>query len=104
MRKTFKVQTADKRMKLLFNILQMESLVEQAEAHVIVLLLGLFLLLLLLGGLSSGSRCSATGSRGSTSSGGSGTNTGPYVGDEGLEVGRLQSLGEEAGPVGLNIN
>ena len=38
-------------MKLLFNILQMESLVEQAEAHVIVLLLGLFLLLLLLGGL-----------------------------------------------------
>merc|ERR1719397_1989646 len=75
----------------------MESLVEQAEAHVIVLLLGLFLLLLLLGGLSSGSR-------GSTSSGGSGTNTGPYVGDQGLEVGRLQSLGEEARPIGLNIN
>ena len=49
MRKTFKVQTADKRM--LFNNVQMENLVEQAEAHVIVLLLGLFLLLLLLGGL-----------------------------------------------------
>merc|ERR1719382_1357188 len=75
----------------------MESLVEQAEAHVIVLLLGLFLLLLLLGGLSSGSR-------GSTSSSGSGTNTGSYVGDQGLEVGRLQSLGEEAWPIGLNIN
>merc|ERR1719239_1881587 len=64
----------------------MESLVEQAEAHVIVLLLGLFLLLLLLGGLSSG------------------TNTGSYVGDQGLEVGRLQSLGKEAWPIGLNIN
>merc|ERR1719341_254425 len=72
----------------------MESLVEQAEAHVIVLLLGLFLLLLLLGGLSSGSR----------SSSGSGTNTGSYVGDQGLEVGRLQSLGKEAWPIGLNIN
>merc|ERR1719382_2203663 len=80
----------------------MESLVEQAEAHVIVLLLGLFLLLLLLGGLSSGS--SATSSRGSTSSSWSGANSGPNVGDQGLEVGRLQSLGEEAGPVGLNIN
>ena len=54
MRKTFKVQTADKRMKLLFNNEQMENLVEQAEAHVIVLLLGLFLLLLLLGGLNVG--------------------------------------------------
>merc|ERR1719500_895697 len=74
--------------------MQMESLVEQAEAHVIVLLLGLFLLLLLLGG----------GSSGSTSSSGSGTNTGSYVGDQGLEVGRLQSLGEEAWPIGLNIN
>merc|ERR1719180_638482 len=67
----------------------MESLVEQAEAHVIVLLLGLLLLLLLLGGSSSG---------------GSGANTRPNVGDQGLEVSRLQSLGEEAGPVGLNIN
>merc|ERR1719234_1290446 len=90
-------------MTLLFNIVQMESLVEQAEAHVIVLLLGLLLLLLLLGGLSSGSRCSTTSSGGSTSSGSS-ANTGPKVGDQGLEVGRLQSLGEEAGPVGLNIN
>ena len=43
-------------MKLLFNILQMESLVEQAEAHVIVLLLGLFLLLLFFGGLNVGKK------------------------------------------------
>merc|ERR1719193_636169 len=94
---------ADKRMKLLFNIEKMENLVEQAEAHVIVLLLGLFLLLLLLGGLSSGGRCSTTGGRGGTSSG-SGADARPNVGDQGLEVGRLQSLGEEARPVGLNVN
>merc|ERR1712130_1063778 len=74
----------------------MENLVEQAEAHVIVLLLGLFLLLLLLGGLS-------TSSRGSTSSRSS-ANSGPNVGDQGLEVSRLQSLGEETRPVGLNID
>ena len=43
-------------MKLLFNIEKMENLVEQAEAHVIVLLLGLFLLLLLLGGLNVGNK------------------------------------------------
>merc|ERR1719295_511083 len=103
MRKTFKVQTADKRMKLLFNNEQMENLVEQAEAHVIVLLLGLFLLLLLLGGLSSGGRCSTACSRGSTSSRSS-ANSGPDVGDQGLEVSRLQSLGEEARPVGLNVD
>ena len=41
-------------MLLLFNIVQMEILVEQAEAHVIVFLLGLLLLLFLLGGLSVG--------------------------------------------------
>merc|ERR1712029_655558 len=80
----------------------MENLVE-SRSPVIVLLLGLFLLLLLLGGLSSGSRCSTTGSRGSTSSGSS-TNSGPSVGDQGLEVSRLQSLGEETRPVGLNVH
>merc|ERR1719365_418508 len=90
MRKTFKIQTADKQMKLLFNNEQMENLVEQAEAHVIVLLLGLFLLLLLLGSLSS--------------SGGSSTNSGPNVGNQGLEVSRLQSLGEETRPVRLNVD
>merc|ERR1740123_2043014 len=90
-------------MKLLFNIEQMESLVEQAEAHVIVFLLGL-LLLLLLGGLGSGrSRCSTTGSWGSATSGSS-ADAGSNVGDQGLEVGGLQSLGEEAGPVRLNLD
>merc|ERR1719458_164934 len=79
----------------------MESLVEQAEAHVIVLLLGLFLLLLLLVG--SGSRCSATGSWGGTTSGSS-ADSGPNVSDQGLEVSRLESLGEEAWPVRLNLD
>merc|ERR1719342_959096 len=95
--------SADKRMKLLFNNEQMENLVEQAEAHVIVLLLGLFLLLLLLRSLSSCGRCSTASSRGSTSSGSS-ANSGPNVGDQGLEVSRLQSLGEETRPVGLNVD
>merc|ERR1719336_3535735 len=74
----------------------MVNLVEQSEAHVIVLFLRLLLLLLLLGGLSSRSR-------GSTS-GGSGTDSGAHVGDQGLKVGGLEGLGEEAGPVGLNID
>merc|ERR1719430_1744583 len=79
----------------------MESLVEQAEAHVIVLLLGLLLLgllllLLLLGGLGSGSRGSTTG--------GSSTDARPNVGDQGLEVSGLESLGEEAWPVRLNLD
>merc|ERR1719402_1685274 len=72
---------------------ELVSLVEQAEAHVIVLLLRLLLLLFLLRGLSRGS----TGSR-------SGADTGAYIGDQGLEVGRLESLGEEARPVRLNLN
>merc|ERR1719189_1217006 len=66
----------------------MEILVEQAEAHVIVFLLGLLLLLFLLGGLSSGSRA----------------NTRPNVGDQGLEVSGLQSLREEARPVRLYLD
>merc|ERR1719400_1638891 len=73
----------------------MVNLVEQSEAHVIVLFLGLLLLLLLLGGLSS--------SRGGTS-GGSSADSRAHVGDQGLKVGGLESLGEEAGPVGLNID
>merc|ERR1719510_273135 len=77
--------------------MQMENLVEQAEAHVIVFLLGLLLLLFLLGGLSSGSRCSTTGSRG-------GASARPNVGDQGLEVCRLQSLREEARPVRLYLD
>merc|ERR1719402_1929368 len=82
---------------------ELVSLVEQAEAHVIVLLLGLLLLLFLLGGLSSGSRCSTSSSWGSTSSG-SGAHARPNVGDQGLEVSGLESLGEEARPVRLNLN
>merc|ERR1719394_658563 len=82
---------------------RMVNLVEQSEAHVIVLFLGLLLLLLLLGGLSSGSRGSTASSRGATS-GGSGADSRAHVGDQGLQVGGLESLGEEAGPVGLNID
>merc|ERR1719201_520275 len=81
---------------------ELVSLVEQAEAHVIVLLLGLLLLLFLLGGLSSGSRCSTSSSWGSSS--GSGAHARPNVSDQGLEVGGLESLGEEARPVRLNLD
>merc|ERR1719150_2760907 len=73
---------------------RMVNLVEQSEAHVIVLFLGLFLLLLLLGGLSSRS----------ATSGGSGADSRAHVGDQSLQVGGLEGLGEEAGPVGLNID
>merc|ERR1719370_581018 len=66
------------------------NLVEQSEAHVIVLFLGLLLLFLLLGGLSSRGR--------------SGADSRAHVGDQGLQVSRLEGLGEEAGPVGLNID
>merc|ERR1712012_1216991 len=66
------------------------SLVEEAESHVIVLLLRLFhlFLLLLLG-------------RSSTTSG-AGANAGSDGGDEVLDVARGQSLGEEAGPERLD--
>merc|ERR1719150_198615 len=82
---------------------RMVNLVEQSKAHVIVLFLGLFLLLLLLGGLSSRSRGSTASSKGATS-GGSSTDSRAHVGDQSLKVGRLEGLGEEAGPVGLNID
>merc|ERR1719188_1990737 len=81
---------------------RMVNLVEQSEAHVIVLFLGLFLLLLLLGGLSSGSRGSTASSRSATS-GGSGADSRAHVGDQGCHGCWLEGLGEEAGPVGLNI-
>merc|ERR1719357_2430595 len=82
---------------------RMVNLVEQSEAHVIALFLGLLLLLLLLGSLSSRSRGSTASSRGGTS-GGSGADSRAHVGDQGLQVGGLEGLGEEAGPVGLNID
>merc|ERR1719340_346828 len=77
-------------------------LIEEPESHVVILLLfallllGLFLLLL---------RWSSTASGGSSASGsGSGAGTGPDTGDEALDVARLESLGEETGPVGLDIH
>merc|ERR1719357_2431800 len=73
----------------------MVNLVEQSEAHVIVLFLGLLLLPLLLGGLSS--RSGATSGRSSADSR-------AHVGDQGLQVGGLEGLGEETRPVGLNID
>merc|ERR1719187_777273 len=76
-----------------------EILVKQAESHVIILLLGL--LLLFLGGRSVGRSSSAGG--GSASSG-SGTDSGANGGDELLQVGRLQGLGEESGPVRLEVD
>merc|ERR1719192_704046 len=76
---------------------RMANLVEQSEAHVIVLFLGLLLLLLLLGGLSSRSR-------GSAASSGSSADSRAHVGDQGLQVSRLEGLREEARPVGLNID
>merc|ERR1719412_1430611 len=82
---------------------RMVKLVEQSEAHVIVLFLRLLLLLLLFGGLSSGSRGSTSSSRSATS-GGSSADSRAHVGDQGLQVGGLESLGEEAGPIGLNID
>ena len=74
------------------------SLVKETESHVVVLLLGLFLLLLLLG-LGGGGVASGGGG---TSGSGGGTNSGSNVGDELLDVGGLKSLGEEAGPEGLD--
>merc|ERR1719225_503950 len=82
---------------------RMVNLVEQSEAHVIVLFLGLLLLLFLLGGLSSGSRGSTASSRGATN-GGSGADSRAHVGDQGLQVSGLEGLGEETRPVGLNID
>merc|ERR1719186_1027047 len=76
--------------------------VEESESHIVILfLLGLFLLLffLLLGSRGS---CSRSGSGASSSRGGSGSRT--HVSDQGLYVHGLQGLGEQTGPVGLNLN
>merc|ERR1719175_502048 len=81
-----------------------DSLVEQTESHVVILFfLLLFLLFLLLRSLSSStasSRSSATCSRGTTTS----SYTRSNIGDQRLDVNRLQGLGEKTRPVGLNIN
>merc|ERR1719186_2387565 len=76
--------------------------VEESESHIVILfLLGFFLLLffLLLGSRSS---CSGSGSGASSSRGGSGSRT--HVGDQGLHVHGLEGLGEQTGPVGLNLH
>ena len=77
-----------------------DGLVEQAESHVVVRLLGLFLLGLLLGG----GRGSTSGSGGGGRSSAGGTDSGSDVGEEVLDVDALESLGEEAGPVGLHVD
>ena len=79
-----------------------DGLVEQAESHVVVRLLGLFLLGLLLGG-GRGSTSGSGGGGGGRSSAG-GTDSGSDVGEEVLDVDALESLGEEAGPVGLHVD
>merc|ERR1719333_1283314 len=75
-------------------------LVEEAESHVVVLLLG-FLFLLLLLGLGGG----ATG-RSISSSGGGGGSAGARadVGEHLLDVDSLQSLGKKSGPERLDVD
>merc|ERR1719359_1390091 len=80
-----------------------KKLVEQSESHVIVLfLLRFFFLLLFL--LGCGSITTSCCSRSSSSSSRSSADTRSYVGDQGFQVTGLQGLGEEAGPVRLDIN
>merc|ERR550519_2285091 len=78
----------------------MRKLVEQTESHIVIFLL-LFNLLFLLGWGITCSRClgssSATGSRGSSYAASD-------VGDQVLQVNRLESLGEESGPVRLEFD
>ena len=78
------------------------SLIEQSESHVVIRLLG-FLLLFFLGSLLSGA------SSGASSCGGGGSwsscsNSRSHVAEEILDVHSLKSLGEEAGPVWLNVD
>merc|ERR1719206_1715389 len=61
------------------------------------------LLLLCRSGFSCRSSISTSCSSGSSSSRSS-TNTGPDSGDQGLQVTRLQGLGEQSWPVRFNIN
>merc|ERR1719374_278989 len=71
-------------------------LVKKTESHVVSRLVLAFFLLLFLLGLSRSS-IGGGSSRGSS-------NTSANVGDQALNVSRLQGLGEEAGPVRLDIN
>ncbi len=65
------------------------NLIEQSESHVVIRLLRGFLLFGLL--LSGGGRASCA-------------NTGSNVAQEVLDVDSLEGLGEEAGPVWLNVD
>ncbi len=66
------------------------NLIEETESHVVIFLLLFLDLLLLLGGGRSFS--SGSSSRGGAAGGGSGTNSASDVGDQGLKIGRLESL------------
>ncbi len=77
-------------------------LVEETEAHVLVL--GLLLLFLLFFGLLGRGGVTATScsDRGSCTSRGGGADAGTDVGEEGFDVDALQSFGEQAWPVRLD--
>merc|ERR1719348_2095670 len=75
-------------------------LVKQAESHVIILFLLLWFLLL---GSSSGSSLGG-GSGSSTTGGGSSSDSRSNLGDQLLEVTALKGLGEEARPVGFELD
>lgn len=77
-----------------------QCLIEETEAHVIVRSLWVLLLLFLLSFSRGGGGCCWCGS--CSSWGGSGAWT--DVADQVLDVDAFESLGEEAGPVWLNIN
>uniref|UniRef100_A0A6B0UTH0 Uncharacterized protein n=1 Tax=Ixodes ricinus TaxID=34613 RepID=A0A6B0UTH0_IXORI len=90
---------------VLFTSVTFPSSVEETESHVVVLLFGLFLLLLLLGGVLASGRCS--GGRpggGSCGRGRSGPDARAHVRDERLQAESLERLGEQAGPVRLNLD
>merc|ERR1719374_161672 len=78
-------------------------LVKKTESHVVARLVLAFFLLLFLLGLSRSS-IGGGSSRGSSTRSRSSSNSRANVGDQALNVSRLQGLGEEAGPVRLDIN
>ena len=79
----------------------MPHLIEEAESHVVVLLLGLLLLFLL---LRLGGGSGSTGGGGCPTGGGGCADAGANVGDEVLDVDAFEGLGEEAGPVRLDVH
>merc|ERR1719318_14901 len=65
-----------------------KELIEKSESHVVIFFLLRLLLLLSRSSFSSRGR----------------PNTGPYCGDQGLQVTGLKGLSEESWPIWLNIN